>query len=837
MDEYEIEIPEDGDWDIGKHYESVIDYNPNVQSASQREIQYRDEKPVPFITQVSLREYFEKIKRYRADKWQKDLCDRLQKAVENRHLARTWLLIHAEGQLGKTTIISQCFPSWIFGHIPTFRFALAMYNKTKSEQHSQIVIDILDSSIHKDIFPNKDGWLHHEESNFGKRVSKSGWMTAARREVGDGQLSFNPVGLRAGLTGSGFDWLGIDDPYRDQKDAFSQVINQGLRDWYDYTLQSRIGLHSCISGMFHRYAPEDFAGYMLDTNDFDYVRYATQYDGPYIHEKSGRIFTDPIGRAVGQYISPERRPPHYYDKARKNNRVWYSMFQGRPSAEEGEFFNVGKITEISREEAEEREKDCLAIVRSYDLASSVEEHAAYSVGVKMGIRANGRITIFDMWRERVDTAVRTKKQQEIAQKDGPGVKITVPIDPGQAGATTVFFLQQLLKDYTVEGVPTSGSKEERALNFSVAVNDGLVEMVKSEKPKDGDDDWNVELKKELRDFPLSDWKDITDACADAYNTLFRDWTRGTVVKNYKWNRNFIRVSEFLRKFGNLKSGIQNGDPVTLSHSEFTLPPKFAVYAAVKINNDASKPTSAVIAARAPAFSDCPESLFVLDEYKRYDANMYALFEWLEASLARWKTAEEPLIWLHPDSEQYHQTICDKMPYKVSMFKEDNLAGHEELNWYLKGTDDRHPFDRNTESAHLYFVSDDKYFYGATLADADAPQSFYHARQEIQTWGFNDRGEPTEIGQVIDCLRMLCYRFRTYAETYTKDEEIELTVKKYFPYDLQKIREEGSMTHSLQYRMRAAKFLAKLDLEEKHGKGFLEEDKENEDDFLWFIPKD
>lgn len=1072
-------------------------------------------------------------------------CKCLQVANDHTFTAND-IIVH------NTSIISQAFPAWIFGHLPSFRFALAMYNVTQSKKHSRVVINIMTSNTHKDIFTNKDGHIFSDEgAMFGRKISIEGWMTNARREVNDGQWSFNPVGLQSGLTGSGFDWLSIDDPYKEAKEAFSPVINEKLRDFFNFTVRSRVGAHSCVSGMFHRYAPEDLGGFLLDTGEFEYLRYATCFDGPYIHEKTGRRYDDPIGRKKGDYISP-RKKPEDYDHVRKNNRVWLSMFQGRPSSEEGDFFNVGKIIMISEKEAIERQKECLLITRSYDLASSTEENAAYSVGVKMGIRATGRITIFEMWRERVDTATRTKRQKQNALRDGPNVKIVLPIDPGAAGASTVFFIQQMLKEYTVVGRETSGSKEERALNFSIAVNDGLVEMVECPEDANGDS-WNKDLKRELRDFPLSEYKDICfvagtmiqtidgekpieaikigdliltragykpvikagltqenatvkiiyfsngntltgtpnhpifvqgkgfiaidtltdgdiiqtwqnqkqlfstgspfvaipkvkiqliadiftewlgkgcwdcirqfgssitglsqkvfistikmktisittfpiwnqfhpnsimlsignlgrnnhlrqkilpvwnaldllqfnginrkkgehgivntrkhqlliahlknsivlsaeknlwqfhlalnqtqddfaiitvpqsivaeksvnllknnvlfavsniwetseyspapvsvvrvedgkerkpvynlsvaekpeyyangvlvhncDASSDGYNELWETWTRGVVVRNYKWQRNFIKVSEFMQKFSAKSTELTVSD--TVSPAEFRLPAKFAVYAAVKINQDASKPTSAIIVARAPAYTDCGEALFVLDEYKRYDANMYAMFDWLKERLEKWKTSSEPSIWIHPDSDQYRQTIASKLPFCVGSFKEDDLAGHNEMNWYMMGTEKEHPFGRKAESAtNLYFVCEDEFYYGPDYENENAPQSFYHARQEMQTWGFDKDGNPTAVGHVIDCLRIICHRFRTYAESYTMEEEVSITMNKYFPYDLDQIREEGTMTHELQQRLFGAKMLAKLDLEEKYGKDFLKKQGMPED--LWFL---
>jgi predicted phage terminase large subunit-like protein len=726
--------------------------NTLMPDLAPRVVEYIDLTPKPFVVQIPLYEYFERIKRYKADRWQKDFCNRLQKALENRHLERDWTIYHAEAQLGKTSILSQVFPSYIFGQDPLFRYSLMMYNKTRSELQSEVVIMILQSDIHKDIFPDRDGWLESDT------VSKSAWSTKARRELNDGQHSFNPVGLQSGLTGSGFDWLTIDDPYANEQDAFSATINQNMRNKYDYTVMSRVSPYSCISGMFHRYAPDDFAGYLLDTGDFDYIRYASQFDGDFIHDETGRVFPDPIGRKIGEYISPERRPPSYYDKAKKNSRVWLSMFQGRPSAEQGDFFNIGKIETISSDLTADRRAECSVLVRSWDLAAT-EAGGDYSVGFLLGMRPDGKVTVFDVVREQVETAGRDELQKKTAQRDGPDVIITVPSDVGAGGKSTVFHIQQLLQGYEVVARSVSGKKEDRARNFAGAVNSGDVEFVDdSHLPENKQ--WIKPAKKEMRDFPLSDNDDIVDAGGDAYNEAYERMAKGLVIPHYKAQRNVISRSAFLSAFPN---------PKTEEAGIFKMPKAFTVYVGVKITPEATRPNSAVIVARASQNSDLDETLFVVSEYKAYNNNFYELFDWIVAEI-NYKcvdiTHKNVAIYLHPDSESYIPTLRQKLNHSLRLFEFDNIAGLTETSWYLMPREQTNPFNSMEKSTGLYIVVPDE-----EVSAAFTHAGMYALRQELTTWGFNDKGEPSGVGQVADCLRMLNYAFRTRARSLTLDERV------------------------------------------------------------------
>jgi predicted phage terminase large subunit-like protein len=764
-----------------------------MSNGNAREIAYIDLKPKPLIVQVSLVEYLERIKRHKADRWQIDFCNRLQTAAENRHIERDWTLYHAEAQLGKTTILSQAFPAWLFGHDPLFRFALAMYNVSRSQMHSQVVIQILQSNIHKDIFPKTDGSIERE-------VSKAGWRTKARRQLNDGQLSFNPVGLQSGLTGSGFDWLSIDDPYKESKEAFSPTVRENMANFWNYTVMSRVSPTGCITGMFHRYAPEDFAGFLLDTGDFDYVRYASQCDGDYIHESTGQCFPDPLDREIGEYISPLRRPPSYYDKARKNKRVWLSMFQGRPSSEEGEFFKVGKIGTVIESEKDARVAECVAFVRAYDNAAT-DEGGAYTVGALMGIGPNGRVTVFDLLREQLDSGTRLQRQLETAIGDGVDVPVRIPQDPGSAGKDTVFYTIQKLEGFTVIARPTSGSKEERARNFSSAVNSGEVEFVSA--------DWNRDAKRELRDFPLSQYKDITDAMSDGYNYLYEIVRKGLVVKNYKPQRNLVAWEDFQARFGKL------------------IPAKWAIYAAVKIQPEASKPTSAVIVARASVNSDLPETLFIIGEYKSYNSDFYKVFDWIDGQLsARCEAANQDntAIYLHPDSAQYLRTIASKLKYRVGVFGGDAFAGYTELNWYLLPKEVAHPFNYLEEATGLYLLVDKDEF--AAPLDKNS-NGLYWTCQELRTLGFNDKGEPSLIAATLDCLRMITFYFRTYSEPLTLEEEFQRLI----PED-KKPPKDRAMTLEEQMSYMAQKEIAAEKLREKYGLVDEEEVEDNRNDSYW-----
>ena len=243
--------------------------------------------------------------------------------------------------------------------------------------------------------------------------------------------------------------------------------------------------------------------------------------------------------------------------------------------------------------------------------------------------------------------------------------------------------------------------------------------------------------------------------------------------------------------------------------------------------DATRPNSAIVVARASFKSNLPEDLFVVDEYKQYDGDFYKLFDWLDATLKRTcANAEDATIWLHPDSAEFASTINAKLKYRVELFKGDAAAGIAEANWYMLETEKAHPFTVFEKASHMYWLMHPAQM---EIPTPDFPHGFYHARQEMATWSFNDKGDPTKVGSVLDCLRMVCAEFRTYAEPMSLAEEREQIIKTILPVN-NGGQEFQIHDHKDQQTLEAAKMFADDMIREKHGDEVVEFEEEPVNDW-------
>lgn len=182
----------------------------------------------------------------------------------------------------------------------------------------------------------------------------------------------------------------------------------------------------------------------------------------------------------------------------------------KPAA--GLFFKRSQVTMI-----EEVPKDVIKWVRGWDLAATSESEGgepAYTSGVLMGKRRNGRYVVADVYNKRDSAdearqAIKTTAQIDKAKYRR--VKIKLPQDPGQAGKAQAESFIKFLAGFNVMTERESGSKETRAEPFAAQWQHGNVDVVIGA--------WNEEYFSQLESFPESQFKDMVDASSTAFSEL------------------------------------------------------------------------------------------------------------------------------------------------------------------------------------------------------------------------------------------------------------------------------------------------------------------------------
>ena len=191
----------------------------------------------------------------------------------------------------------------------------------------------------------------------------------------------------------------------------------------------------------------------------------------------------------------------------------------------GLFFKRTQIGEM----IEDIPNDVLIWSRGWDLAATSEDEKgdpAYTAGVLIGKRKNGRYVVADVVNKRLAASeVRTLVMMTTkADKAKYGRVIErLPQDPGQAGKEQAQSYIKMLAGYLVKVIPESGTKEARAEPFAAQWQAGNVDIVVGQ--------WNEMYFNQLESFPESKFKDMVDASSSAFNEIENGATYSAPPRN------------------------------------------------------------------------------------------------------------------------------------------------------------------------------------------------------------------------------------------------------------------------------------------------------------------
>ena len=194
----------------------------------------------------------------------------------------------------------------------------------------------------------------------------------------------------------------------------------------------------------------------------------------------------------------------------EKERLLYGNWKIKPAA--GLYFKreqLGSILQVVP-------SDVTSWVRGWDLAASTEKEGepAYTAGVLIGKRRNGRYVVADVINVRLDAdgvrnTIRLAAESDRARYGA--VRVRIPQDPGQAGKAQVASYIKWLAGFEVIARLETGSKETRAEPVAAQWQGGNFDIVSAP--------WNDAYLSQLESFPASKFKDMVDATSSAFNEI------------------------------------------------------------------------------------------------------------------------------------------------------------------------------------------------------------------------------------------------------------------------------------------------------------------------------
>lgn len=407
---------------------------------------------------------------------------------------------------GKSYLTAWWFPAWYLCMNPENRVLIAAYNEEFADSWGAKVR----AAVH----------------DFGKQVSG---VEVSRDTAAKGNWGIE--GHRGGLftcgagnppAGRGFELIIIDDPVKDEADAFSPKLRDNTWNWFEGDILRRLNPGGSLLLDMARRHEDDLVGRVKMRAARPEAQPWTTLRLPALAEPTEEE-PDPLGRETGEPLCPQLWTKDALEQIRADTtvRFWEAQYQARPSSPEGEMFKVtdwGYVEGIPF--------DTVEWVRRWDLAAT-EKHQGndpdYTAGVLMGRHPSGRIIIADARRDRVNELTVQKMLQATAREDqakyayggsltSGRVRIIIPQDPGSAGKALVgYYLREVLQGFDVSYEKETGSKMQRAQIFAAQVAAGNVFLLRAP--------WNEAFVDELRAFPNGAHDDWLDAAAGAFNAL------------------------------------------------------------------------------------------------------------------------------------------------------------------------------------------------------------------------------------------------------------------------------------------------------------------------------
>lgn len=404
------------------------------------------------------------------------------------------LIVSLPPRHGKSELVVRRLVPFVHGREPSWEIIQASYNDILAQDFGRDVRDILRSKAYQQIFPGV--------------TLKKGSQAADRLEVqySDGITAGGSVfvGRGGSLTGRGADLLIADDLFKGRAEAQSTAYRDQVWSWFLDDFLSRAKDEDCrVIICMTRWHEDDVIGRLTDPRNPHYDR--EEAASWHILELPALAFeNDPLGRAPGEPLWPEKFGREWLlNKKRTNQKGFASLYQGRPTPEEGAFFRTDDLVEYDREELPPMDR--LRIYAASDHAVSLKQDADRTCLGIAGLDEEDTLWVLPdvVWR-RMPTDQTVEQMLELMRRFSPLFWWAENEHIGKSIGPFLFKRMQEERVYcTVEPITPSKDKMTRAQAIK-----GRASMRKVRFPRFAP--WWPDAKDELLKFPGGAHDDFVD---------------------------------------------------------------------------------------------------------------------------------------------------------------------------------------------------------------------------------------------------------------------------------------------------------------------------------------
>lgn len=451
------------------------------------------------------------------------ICDVMQGLIEGtlEHEGETVLnaMLFMPPGSAKSTYGTVVAPTWAMGKYPRYNIITTSYGTPLALKQSRKSRQIVKSSTYRSIF----GTSLNQDNR-----SVEDWAI-------DNGATFRAAGILSGITGNRADGIVIDDPIKGRQDADSETMRNNTKAAIDDDLMTRLKPNGWVVYILTRWHEDDPVGRLLP-DDWDgqtgFVRCA---DGLlyYVLSLPAECVDkdDPLGREIGDMFWPEWFPLTHWTRYKANARTWASLYQQKPSPDDGSYYKRDWFGRYHLHELPE----LLNKYATSDLAATEDgdftEHTVWGLDVDDNSYAlenwHGQ-TSTDVWCEEL---LRLDKDHELLCWFPEGGSIFKSIEP-----FLLKMMQEKRQYLRIEKINPVHNKVISSRSFQGRASQGKIFF-----PHGPDGDRMIE---QLLKFPQGKYDDFNDTCSLWGRAL--DETRKAVLP-------IVKIDDKVRRYNFNKS--------------------------------------------------------------------------------------------------------------------------------------------------------------------------------------------------------------------------------------------------------------------------------------------
>lgn len=399
------------------------------------------------------------------------------------------LIINCPPRVGKSSICSVLYPSWVWSNKPNLRFLYTSYSQSLSTRDSVATRRLIQSNWYQERWGNRFQLMADVNNKLKFDNNKNGYRICSSVDGAN--------------TGSGGDFQICDDP-NNIRDIESSVIRESTNEWYDSVMPTRFcdfktGRRLITQQRTHI---SDLSGHVLMKNT-DWVHLSL----PMEFEEDTRCITIPLKDDETPWIDPRTKEGELLwpegigpkelaalkDEFKHDSYRIAGQLQMRPSPKDGgilqkSWFNLWRENYLP---------EFKYIIQSWDTALTTSKMSCYSAattwGVFEGDRGQRHLMLLSVFRGRLEYPELRKMAWRLAQ-NYDDTDIDDPYPRGYKNKPDIILIEAKVSGYTLfndlfeAGLPVMkfdpgkyGDKVARCRHVSHLIENGLV-WLQTESP-------------------------------------------------------------------------------------------------------------------------------------------------------------------------------------------------------------------------------------------------------------------------------------------------------------------------------------------------------------------